>query len=67
MTPIDGAEWADWDQRGRLAFVRRGKVFVAKPGRREDWQEQELEEQELADFNAQEPVPIESPEWARHW
>ena len=62
MTPLEGAEWADWDQRGRLAFVRRGKVFVANPSAGGDGQPQEL-----ADFNAQEPVPIESPEWARHW
>jgi hypothetical protein len=62
MTLIEGAEWADWDQRGRLAFVRRGKVLVAQPRGGEDWQQQEL-----ADFNAQEPEPLESPEWARHW
>jgi hypothetical protein len=62
ITPIEGAEWADWDQRGRLAFVRRGKVFAAQPGRGGEWQQQEL-----ADFNAQEPVALESPEWARHW
>jgi len=62
MTPIEGAEWADWDQRGRLVFVRRGKVFVAQPSPGED-----LQQQELADFNAQEPVPLESPAWARRW
>lgn len=61
-TPLEGAEWADWDQRGRLAFVRRGKVFVAQPGRGQEWQQQEL-----ADFNPQEPVPLESPDWARRW
>jgi hypothetical protein len=62
MTPIEGAEWADWDQRGRIVFVRQGKVFVAKPS-----SVQEAQAQELADFNAQEPAPFESPEWARHW
>jgi hypothetical protein len=59
MTPIEGAEWADWDQRGRVAFVRQGKVFVANPG--------SVQAQELADFNSQEPAPLKSPEWARHW
>jgi hypothetical protein len=62
MTPIEGAEWADWDQRGRLAFVRAGKLFAAKPSSGLDGQGQEL-----ADFNAQEPVSLKSPEWARHW
>ena len=25
---LTGAEWADWDQRGRLVFAAAGKVFA---------------------------------------
>lgn len=59
---IAGAGWADWDRRGRLVFVRAGKVFAAEvddPGA--------VEERELADFNSARPHHIQSPHWARRW
>jgi hypothetical protein len=56
------AEWADWDQRGRLAVVRRGKLLVGKWNRHKG-----VYFEELADFNDDCPVSIEAPEWAKHW
>jgi hypothetical protein len=58
---IAGAAWADWDQSGRLVYVRDGKVFagvVAGGG---------IAEHELADFTANKFEPIDSPEWAKSW
>ena len=60
--PIEGAEWADWDQRGRVVFARRGKLFAVQPDSTTAW-----EERELADFNAHKREPIEAPDWARVW
>jgi hypothetical protein len=57
-----GAEWADWDRHGRLAFVARGKLMVAEPRPRGGWIEREL-----ADFNDDEPRPVEAPAWATRW
>jgi hypothetical protein len=59
---VDEAEWADWDQRGRVAFVRHGKVLVMdrKAGGR--W-----EVVELADLNDQRPERLKCPEWASRW
>jgi hypothetical protein len=59
---IEGARWADWDQRGRLAFVRGGKLWVAEPS-----SSTSLRVRELAEFNGHTPVPVESPMWARQW
>ena len=53
---LDGAEWADWDQRGRLVFAQAGKIcaveadgFSEEPPR------------ELIDLNDHKPEPIEAP------
>ncbi len=59
--PINGATWAEWDQRGRLVFARDGQLYVtgadmlgSKPVM-------------LADFNGQRPYQLVAPEWARRW
>jgi hypothetical protein len=59
--PFD-AEWADWDQRGRLIIARAGKLLVGIYTRRKG-----LQFEELADFNANRPRSVEAPEWAKHW
>ncbi|MCW3062076.1 MAG: hypothetical protein JWQ02_3897 [Capsulimonas sp.] len=60
--PIERADWADIDQRGRLVFTRDGKVFACvsiKTG---------LDSAiELADFNDSKFEPMEAPEWAKAW
>jgi hypothetical protein len=61
LPALRGAEWADWDQRGRLAFVRRGKLVVAEKIAG-DWKVRGL-----ADFSAQSPEPIVAPSWATEW
>ncbi len=61
-TSLGDAEWADWDQRGRLAFARGGKLWAAEPVSAAD-----LRIRELADFDPQKPAPVKCPEWARKW
>jgi hypothetical protein len=59
---LDGADWADWDQQGRLVFARDGVVFAIAPealGR--------AEAAELIDLNPNKPEPIETPDWATRW
>ena len=56
------AEWADWDQSGRLVIARQGKVLAGKWDRHRG-----LRFEELADFNGDRPESIEAPEWARRW
>src|SRR5262249_38826433 len=50
--------WADWDQRGRLALAREGRLVL--------W-ERDAGEQLLADFNGQSPDPQPAPDDARVW
>jgi len=62
QVPVEGAEWADWDHRGRLVYVSGGKLFAAEisgPG--------PLNPRELADFNNARPEPMEAPDWAKEW
>ncbi|MCX5661426.1 MAG: hypothetical protein NTW19_17225 [Planctomycetota bacterium] len=61
-TPIDGAEWADWDQRGRLVFARASCLFAANPQPSEP-----IRERLIADLNDATPVAIKSPKWACQW
>jgi len=60
--PMDGAAWADWDQRGRLVFAREGRLFSLTA---EDIGHGEP--QELINLNDHKPEPIETPEWAKSW
>jgi hypothetical protein len=59
---LNGVEWADWDQRGRLVFARRGKICVLR-----DTKSPKGECVELADFNTARPEAIEAPPEAREW
>lgn len=52
------ATWADWDQRGRLAMARNGRLLVSDDG---------TSFREIADFNGQTPDPQPAPEQARAW
>ena len=56
------ADWADWDQRGRLVVVQAGRLLVGKYNRHRS-----LYFEELAHFNGDRPESIEAPEWARRW
>ena len=56
------AEWADWDQSGRLVIAREGKVLAGKWDRHRG-----LRFEELADFTGDCTEGIEAPEWARRW
>ena len=59
---LTGAEWADWDQKGRLVFAKSGKIFVLPAdaiGREPP--------QELIDLNRNVPEAIEAPDWAKRW
>jgi len=56
------ANWADWDQSGRLVATAGGRVL-------EGWftQARGLIWRQLAAMNEEKPEPIESPEWAQRW
>ncbi len=58
--PLDGATWADWDQRGRLVLAKEGCLF--------EWRQVGPSEgvlRILADFNTLQPEPLPAPAWAR--
>ena len=59
--PMEGVEWADWDQRGKLVFAREGKLYRGRVERGE------MAEQLVADLNGGEPRHERSPDWARCW
>jgi hypothetical protein len=59
--PLVSATWADWDQNGRLAFAREGKLYAGKV------KHGQLEERELIDLNANVPSRVEAPEAAKRW
>jgi hypothetical protein len=59
--PIEGAEWADWDQRGRLVFARAGALFAA------DLDGAALRSSLIADLNGERPRAVPPPAWARAW
>jgi hypothetical protein len=58
---IEQAGWADWDQQGRLVFVREGKLFAG------DIEGEAIVERELIDLNPNRPYLLETPEWAQKW
>jgi len=59
---LTGADWAEWDHRGRLVFSRAGAVFAAalEVGRAPKIAR-------LVDLNANAFSAIEAPEWAHQW
>jgi len=61
-TSLSNAEWADWDQRGRLVFMREGKLFAANVDA-----EGRLHEQELASFDEARFELQKAPDWANRW
>src|SRR5262249_25619235 len=58
---IPEADWADWDQSGRLVFSRSGQLWSGH------WAEDKLECKLLADLNGHRPSKIISPTWATSW
>jgi hypothetical protein len=58
---LEGVNWADWDQQGRLAYVRDGQVFAQEP------QLIGTFARPLADFNDQTFEEIPPPGWATRW
>lgn len=59
--PIPGAQWADWDQQGRLVFARGGCLFTAT------FDGDRLQETLLIDLNGNKPKTVETPKWATRW
>lgn len=54
------AEWADWDHRGRMVFVREGKLLA--------WDSAAPESvSEIADFNDDKPAAVPPPPKAFRW
>lgn len=59
--PLEGADWADIDQRGRLVYTKHGRLFAGNVTLKG------MQETELADFSADRPEAIAPPASARHW
>jgi hypothetical protein len=55
------AQWADWDQSGRLVFAREGKIFAGSI------EGDNLQEKMLIDLNPNKPYALEAPDWAKSW
>lgn len=53
--------WGDWDHQGRLVIAQEGKLWAVETN------DGAITRREIADFNDDEPEPIDSPHWARHW
>jgi hypothetical protein len=62
-TLLPDVSWADWDQRGRLAFTRDGALYAIAP----DEVAQVASAVPLRDFNDQRPTALKSPLWAKRW
>jgi len=60
-SPLKGANWADWDQKGRLVFARDGRLFMSKVST------ESILEVQLINLNRNKPEPIETPDWAKRW
>jgi len=59
---LTGVEWVDWDQTGRLIFLREAKVFASRV------QGSEIGlPAELIDLAPDRPAPRETPAWAELW
>ncbi|MHB1461891.1 MAG: hypothetical protein ACYC1M_11470 [Armatimonadota bacterium] len=59
---VPDAQWADWDQHGRLCYVGKGKVFVASVN-----DSCVIDSTELTDLNDRVHEEISSPAWAKKW
>ncbi|MEM7244464.1 MAG: hypothetical protein AAF533_03935 [Acidobacteriota bacterium] len=60
-TPIEDAEWADWDQAGRLVFARAGGLWCL------DSHDDTTTERLLVDLTPNEPEERAAPSWAQEW
>ena len=60
-TQLKDVTWVDWDQEGRLVFARDGQLFASETP------QSPLEVHMIADFRANTPASILSPDWARRW
>lgn len=58
---LEGANWADWDQRGRVIYARDGQVFAQEP------EQVGTFARPLVDLNDQTFEDIPAPGWARRW
>ena len=56
------AQWADWDQRGRLVATVGGRVLAGALTKRN-----KLVWRQLAALNEEQPGRMEAPGWAQHW
>ena len=55
------AQWADWDQKGRLVATVGGRVLAGKLAKtRVLWRQ-------LIALNEEKPAPMEAPHWAQRW
>jgi hypothetical protein len=61
-TVLQGASWADWDQRGRFVFARDGKVMVGSFDHSGT-----MVPRQVADLNPSTPSAVPTPEWAAKW
>lgn len=61
-TMLEGATWADLDQRHRLVFTKNDGCLYA-----DELQHSELRPHLIADFNGQQPGDVSTPEWAKVW
>ena len=61
-TPLLDVECARWDQRGRLALLSQGKLYIGNLD-----ENGKLKQKMLADFNDLKPETIDSPSWAKQW
>lgn len=59
--PLSGANWANWDQQGRLVYVRDGQVFA------QNVQQVGTLARPIADFNDQVFEDMLTPDWAKTW
>jgi len=59
---VEGATCLDFDQPGRIIIAKAGKLYTAAIT-----DQGELALTEIADFNANKPEPVETPDWAKKW
>jgi hypothetical protein len=64
LVDVLDAQWADWDQAGRLVFSNGGKLFATRVTGTKG---QDLDTVQLADFTDDKPTQVIAPEWATRW
>ena len=56
------ADWADWDQHGRLVATTGGRVLTGTL-----LQDKRLVWRQLASMEPDRPARLETPAWAQRW